>query len=1003
MLVTWDDFNQINKLNKKDAFEQLAHYLFLHLYSIPPWKIKRHSNQAGIEVEPIKVKVEDREIFVSYQAKHFNNRIDWQQCKKSVEVTVEKKREGDYVDLERVDFYTNQNADQDNQKRDKIEKIAGEEGIVICWHYGEEILLELNDPSADDKLKAIAARFFTGVEAGRRIRTPMIDLPLAKVVGRSELAAEVRQALQERQRVQLFGLPGIGKSTLAQYVAASEEAILGATVVNARDLLGTQGGESVEQQVQLLAEKAVSKFVEGRVEGDVLELAKEIFRLDGRLLVIDNLEAPELIRSFVEAVRPARLLLTSRGAVSHELVHSVQVGELSPDAAREQFYNDSKLPENSKSEAVDEICSLLGYLPLAINLLAVQVNSYFDGSAEKALDELREKRLEYLERYEDSSLNPESSMRLSFELSYEHLKPEQKHIFQIMGTLMPSGSNLASIVYMSGLEEFPARRALTELGRRSLIDASKEKYSLHPLLWEYAKEKFEEEGNEEGLKARARQLTQKLFECYKPETRNVDLNLYGYYWKQVLHLTLDERIKLEDFFELADASYHYLTQTSQYWEALNYTDWMLTIIEGSENHYAKAVCLDMQGTILQKLSHYEQATNHHLEALTLAEKYSFRALEGTILSNLGNDCRYRSRYQEALGCYRSSAKIAKEVKNKRGEGIAIGNQAIILRGLGRLEEAYELSAISLFIARMGGYRNSELSALSSFANAVESLFGSNAAIRFNEEALQIAQELGNRGMQTLLLRNIGRAHQVVGDYEQALDYFEQSFEVSVAIDDCLKMIHALGSMGEVWLRLVEPEKALKCHEAALAGAREIGSLEQEGVQLDNLGSAYFSLCRFEESFNCHTEALTLFKRIGYLLGISSATGHIGRIHHYNQNYQDALKFYSRSFDVAVKSQDQEYIGMSLMDLGNLFADSSDYRRAVAFWVAACPIFEHQIQSYLGPLLNRLTKLRKEWQDFEEFLEEISKGTNDSLIETLREAGLLDRIDSKYVKRLIEAE
>ncbi len=569
MSITWRGFDYINAGKETAEFQNLSHYLFLHRHNISAWKIKEHKNQPGVEIEPIEVEVEGEKVFASYQAKHFDNGIDWSQCKDSVEKAVKKKEQDAYTELARIDFYINKDAVQQTSARDKIEGIANSAGISIHWHYGREILLELDNPSADDTLKAIATRFFTGRDLGRKIRVPKVDAPIAEVVGRDELEAKIRKALQERQRVQLFGLPGVGKSTLAQHVTASEEMILGATIVNARDLSGIHGGESVGQQIQLLAEKAASKFIEGRVEGDVLELAKELFRSDERLLVIDNLEAPELIRGFIEAVRPAQLLLTSRAAVSHELVHSIQVGKLSPDAARKQFYNDSRLPEDSETEAVDEICSLLGYLPLAINLLAVQINSYFDGSPEKALVELRQKRLEYLERYEDSSLSSESSVRLSFELSYEHLKPEQKRIFQVMGTLMPSGSNLASIVYMGGLEEFPVKRALTELGRRSLLDTSKEKYSLHALLWEYAKEKFEEEGSEEGLKAKTWQLVHELLEGHEPETRRIDLQLYKVYWEQAVYLLPGLQPKQKDFIAVLDAVHIYLMRTSQYWSALD--------------------------------------------------------------------------------------------------------------------------------------------------------------------------------------------------------------------------------------------------------------------------------------------------------------------------------------------------------------------------------------------------------------------------------------------------
>ncbi len=338
MPITWDDFNSINKLNKKVEFEQLALFLFSHRYKIPIASVTQYANQPGVEIEPIEIEKGGKKIFASFQSKHFDNNIGWKKCEESIKVAIGKKKKGvkTYKKLEQIDVYINKDGGQTNQTRDNIEADAQKAGITVIWHYGKEILLELNDPSADEGLKNIARKFFH-----TSIRVPNVDPPLNMVVGRGRLIDKITQALKTQKRIQIYGFPGIGKSTIARYIAASQAMELGAAIIDARDFSGTQGGKTVESQLQLLASKAVSKFRKGEIKGNAIEIAKDLFRVDKRLLVIDNLEAPELIRAFIEAVQPERLLLTSRRQTPNCLLNGkcFLVNKLSPNAAKTQFYN----------------------------------------------------------------------------------------------------------------------------------------------------------------------------------------------------------------------------------------------------------------------------------------------------------------------------------------------------------------------------------------------------------------------------------------------------------------------------------------------------------------------------------------------------------------------------------------------------------------------------------------------------------------------------------------
>ncbi len=658
--------------------------------------------------------------------------------------------------------------------------------------------------------------------------------------------------------------------------------------------------------------------------------------------------------------------------------------------------------ETQKS-CVEEICLELGYLPLAINLIAAQLyRGQFEKNPEIALKVLRQKRLDYLDRYSGDSLAPEDNIRISFKVSYERLTQRQKHVIQTIATLLPTGANFASILFMSKLSEHDLQYDLNELNWRSLVSSPWEKrYHLHPLLWEYVREKIDSQSQKDFFYTRAKELIQNLLEKHDDETDNIDVDFYEQHWSQAAFLTAMVQPNIEDFLALADATSNFLFQTSRFWEGIRYNDWVLGLARSWNNSYAEVVCLDKMGSAYQNLGFYEKALSCHKDALKIAQDHELSELQGIVLGNLGNDYQYLNNYKKAFENHKKSASIAKEIKDRKGEGAAIGNQAIALRSLGQPEEAFKLSRESLDIAREIGDSRAELSALSNYANAVASLEGEVAAQPIYKEALQIAEELHNRSMQASLLRSIGRIDQDMGNYENALSYFENSLNIARDIDNPPLIAQTLGSMGEIFLSLGDLQKAQDCHEKALEAAKDLGDLKLEGIQLDCLGSVYLALEKYDDALHYYREALSLFEKVNYFRGMSAAKGNIGHVYYNKEDYQNAQENYFLSLEISIANQDRENIGLTLVDIGNIFCAVDNLRHAVMFWVAACPILAQERKSYFEEIVHRLSNLRNDWEEFNEFLNSLIHETGDELIESIREMGLLENITEEYTKGLLE--
>jgi DNA replication protein DnaC len=234
----------------------------------------------------------------------------------------------------------------------------------------QEELRELREQL--DQLRQMVSQVATLQHLG--LRRPRMDAPDVEVVGRDALAQSIKQRLKEVKRLQLYGYPGVGKTTLVQHVASqlAEDYPLGVVWVEVRQIETNQeqARPVLDERLRMIAKAAVEQFFSLKeAEGDIIGFARDLFALPECLLVVDNLEDPELLDLLIERLRPANLLVTSRVAAPDRLA-TQRVDVLDASAAMKLFRNDAGIPSATEDGAISEICSMLGNLPLAVHLVA---------------------------------------------------------------------------------------------------------------------------------------------------------------------------------------------------------------------------------------------------------------------------------------------------------------------------------------------------------------------------------------------------------------------------------------------------------------------------------------------------------------------------------------------------------------------------------------------------------------------------------------------------------
>jgi tetratricopeptide (TPR) repeat protein len=137
-------------------------------------------------------------------------------------------------------------------------------------------------------------------------------------------------------------------------------------------------------------------------------------------------------------------------------------------------------------ELITQVTKISGNMPLAMKLLATSIQNCSEKVAKKILDDIPVSNV--LGTIEDPY---EEKLRKLFVSSFDHLLQSEQEAFVSLTVFRGDDIDVEAAVAVVGGDEFTARRSLSTLVNKSLIDQDSETklLSVHPLLYSFANEK----------------------------------------------------------------------------------------------------------------------------------------------------------------------------------------------------------------------------------------------------------------------------------------------------------------------------------------------------------------------------------------------------------------------------------------------------------------------------------------------------------------------------------
>jgi predicted ATPase len=339
---------------------------------------------------------------------------------------------------------------------------------------GEHRLRDLSTPERVFQLCAPGLR--SEFPPLRSLDVLPMNLPvqLTSFIGRDDDVKRVRDLLSEHRSVTLTGVGGVGKTRLAQQVAADvlDDFAGGAWLVE----LAPVGDES--HVVEAIASALSVQTPRGRtVEQALLDAVRPLVML----LVLDNCEhllteTCRIAEVMLRAAPDLSVLATSREPLGLAGEHVMAVRSLDSESAVRLFVDRARSADSafelSEGDAtrVEQLCRRLDGMPLAIELAAARVRMFSPQELAERLDQ----RFRLLTGGR-ASVERHQTLRAAIDWSYELLSARDRTVFDRL-SVFADGCDLTAaqaVCGVDGLDETDVVDALASLIDKSLLNAER--------------------------------------------------------------------------------------------------------------------------------------------------------------------------------------------------------------------------------------------------------------------------------------------------------------------------------------------------------------------------------------------------------------------------------------------------------------------------------------------------------------------------------------------------
>ena len=604
------------------------------------------------------------------------------------------------------------------------------------------------------------------------------------------------------------------------------------------------------------------------------------------LLLLDDAVGHEQVRPLLPGTAGSLVLVISRRRLmALEDATVISLDTLTPGQATALLARLAGRQDlDSGAGPAGEITRPCGYLPLAIGMLARQLNHHpawtvADMAADLAAarDRLAVMRAENL------------SVAAAFDLSYQDLAPGQQRLFRRLGLHPGPGIDAYAAAALDDTSLEQARRHLEELYDQHLItEPARGRYCLHDLIREHARALAAADDPADGHAAATRLLDYYLHtataagqhfaigftsghrppaaaSAWAPQLATLQ---QATAWLEIerpnLHAAVDyaARARLPHAIQIPAAMCEFLMLHDHWDQFTVLLQTALTAARQAGDRPGQAYALSQLGAVRRFTGDSPSAAASHQQALKIYRDLGDRRGQAFALNGLGLVQQQTGDYQAATANHQQALALVRDLGNRHAQATTLNCLGSVqqLTGDYQAATASHQQALALF-CELGDLRNQAI--VRHDLGVLQQLAGDYpAAAASHQQALRLFRDLGQRPGQAFALNDLGVVQQLAGDYPAAAASHQQALKIYRDGGYRLGEAEALNNLGELLTRSSASKSALDHHTQALAIARDISVPLEEARALEGIGRCHFQDGNPGQGGACLRQALTIYQHIG---------------------------------------------------------------------------------------------------------------------------------------------
>jgi tetratricopeptide (TPR) repeat protein len=258
--------------------------------------------------------------------------------------------------------------------------------------------------------------------------------PPSYFTGREQVLEDIADALQAHRTAALYGISGLGKSSVAYEFAKRHAEDYQYIIFIRADRLGFDANFDKTCEMMFLIfdaqDNEETKAVKFKAKID--ELCANLPENKRLLLIFDNVDEIERLRKFLPQHHKSNILLTSNFHDIHDLGHRVTIDNLSEyDAmlllyrkADESYTNNFNDVPAEEQEAIKQIARLLGFHPFALTVAGLYIRKKAK-TFQQYLTRLNQSQGKILKDEKGADAYQHGTIYVAFEIPFNAISPSE--------------------------------------------------------------------------------------------------------------------------------------------------------------------------------------------------------------------------------------------------------------------------------------------------------------------------------------------------------------------------------------------------------------------------------------------------------------------------------------------------------------------------------------------------------------------------------------------------